>query len=208
MQVGRMRYRIEIQDYKSTQDADGFETREWMTVHTVWADIAPVSGKEYMASNRETAEITNKIYIRFRSGIKSTMRIKHGDRIFEIESVLGDKRSGMLTIMAREVARWQRQSLSSVIGQATKEPSESTGDLLESLSVTKPYQSADGNWNIKVGCIGYDRKGVPNPLKAAVLEHGRSNQPAKPWAKPAGRKAKKECIKKMQEALDSEVEKL
>ena len=100
MQVGRMRYRIEIQDYKSTQDAP----REWMTVHTVWADIAPVSGKEYMASNRETAEITNKIYIRFRSGIKSTMRIKHGDRIFEIESVLGDKRSGMLTIMAREVA--------------------------------------------------------------------------------------------------------
>ena len=67
MQVGRMRYRIEIQDYKSTQDADGFETREWMTVHTVWADIAPVSGKEYMASNKETAEITNKIYIRFRS---------------------------------------------------------------------------------------------------------------------------------------------
>lgn len=54
-------------------------------------------------SNRETAEITNKIYIRFCSGIKSTMRIKHGDRIFEIESVLGDKRSGMLTIMAREV---------------------------------------------------------------------------------------------------------
>lgn len=104
MQVGRMRYRIEIQDYKSTQDADGFETREWMTVYTVWADIAPVSGKEYMASNRETAEITNKIYIRFRSGIKSTMRIKQGDRIFEIESVLGDKRSGMLTIMAREVA--------------------------------------------------------------------------------------------------------
>lgn len=64
-----------------------------------------------------------------------------------------------------------KQSLSSVIGQGTKEPSESTGDLLESLSVTKPYQSADGNWNIKVGCIGYDRKGVPNPLKAAVLEH-------------------------------------
>ena len=80
MQVGRMRYRIEIQDYKSTQDADGFETREWMTVHTVWADIAPVSGKEYMASNRETAEITNKIYIRFRSGIKSTMKIKIKDK--------------------------------------------------------------------------------------------------------------------------------
>ena len=51
MQVGRMRYRIEIQDYKSTQDADGFETWVWITVHTVWADIDPVSGKVYMASN-------------------------------------------------------------------------------------------------------------------------------------------------------------
>lgn len=108
MQVGRMRYRIEIQDYKSTQDADGFETREWMTVHTVWADIAPVSGKEYMASNRETAEITNKIYIRFRSGIKSTMRIKHGDRIFEIESVLGDKRSGMLKAGVWIIHGWDK----------------------------------------------------------------------------------------------------
>ena len=101
-----------------------------------------------------------------------------------------------------------KESLASVIGKGTKEPSESTGDLLESLTVTKPYQSADGDWNVKVGCIGYDRKGVPNPLKAAVLEHGRSDQPAKPWAKPAGRKAKKECIKKMQETLDSEVAKL
>lgn len=122
MQVGRMRYRIEIQDYKSTQDADGFETREWMTVHTVWADIAPVSGKEYMASNKETAEITNKIYIRFRSGIKSTMRIKHGDRIFEIESVLGDKRSGMLTIMAR---RWRdgKDDIQTAGGNHTKDGS-------------------------------------------------------------------------------------
>ena len=37
-----------------------------------------------------------------------------------------------------------KQSLSSVIGQGTKEPWESTGDLLDSLSVTKPYQSASG----------------------------------------------------------------
>ena len=91
-----------------------------------------------------------------------------------------------------------KQSLSSVIGQGTKEPWESTGDLLDSLSVTKPYQSADGNWNIKVGCIGYDRKGVPNPLKAAVLEHGRSSQPSRGRSRPAERRRKnasKRCRK-------------
>ena len=86
-----------------------------------------------------------------------------------------------------------KQSLSSVIGQATKEPSESTGDLLESLSVTKPYQSADGNWNIKVGCIGYDRKGVPNPLKAVLI-----SQPSRGRSRPAERRrrnASKRCRK-------------
>lgn len=128
------------------------------------------------------------------------MRIKHGDRIFEIESVLeisgaeclplwrgGGVMAKMTFKLPEETIRKMealgshydavtsavleegvkplydaaKQSLSSVIGQGTKEPWESTGDLLDSLSVTKPYQSADGNWNIKVGCIGYDRKEYP-----------------------------------------------
>ena len=78
-----------------------------------------------------------------------------------------------------------KQSLSSVIGQATKEPSESTGDLLESLSVTKPYQSADGNWNIKVGCMFWNM---------VVL----ISQPSRGRSRPAERRrrnASKRCRK-------------
>lgn len=101
-----------------------------------------------------------------------------------------------------------RTHLENSIGKATKQPSKSTGDLLASLRVTKPYQTADGTWNIKVGCAGYDSKGVPNSLKAAVLEKGKSYQKARPWAKPAARSAKEKCIQKMQETLDAEVKKL
>ena len=100
------------------------------------------------------------------------------------------------------------KSLKSAIGKNTKHPSESTGDLLDSLATTKPYQNSDGDWNIKVGCVGYDRKGVPNPLKAEVLDKGRSNQKASPWSKPAARKAKKSCVQKMQEALEREIDRL
>ena len=99
-------------------------------------------------------------------------------------------------------------NLKNVIGKETKTESESTGDLLKSLSTTKPYQMANGSWNVKVGCAGYDRKGVPNGMKAAVLERGKSNQSAKPWIKPARSKARKECISKMQKTLEDEVEKL
>ena len=83
-----------------------------------------------------------------------------------------------------------------------------TGDLLKSICTTKPFQDKNNDWNIKVGCEGVDRKGVSNAMKAAILEYGKSNQPAKPWLKPSVSKAKKACINKIQEALDIEVSKL
>ena len=83
-----------------------------------------------------------------------------------------------------------------------------TGDLLKSLCTTKPFQDKNNDWSIKIGCAGVDRKGVSNAMKAAVLEYGKSNQPAKPWLKPSVSKAKKACINKIQEVLDLEVSKL
>jgi len=82
MRVGRMQYRVKIQAYKTMQDGEGFETKEWITVYKVWADITPVSGNEYLAANRETVSVTSKIYIRYLPGITPKMRIKNGDRIF------------------------------------------------------------------------------------------------------------------------------
>lgn len=111
----------------------------------------------------------------------------------------------VLTEGVKPLEEAAKSSLTAVIGKGTKEPSESTGDLLKSLCVTKPYQTSNGDWTIKVGCAGYDRRGIPNPLKAAVLERGKSGQGAKPWAKPALAKSKDACIRKMQEALDGKV---
>lgn len=101
-----------------------------------------------------------------------------------------------------------KSNLEKVIGAGTKEKSKSSGDLVKSLRTTKPYLDGKEDWQIKVGCTGYDRKGVANPLKAAVLEHGSSKQTAKPWVRPAAREAKSACIDAMQKALDEEVQKL
>lgn len=51
-------------------------------------------------------------------------------------------------------------------------PSES-GDLRESY-ITTPYQYDRGEVYTKVTCAGYDERGVPNLIKARVLESGRS----------------------------------
>lgn len=73
---------------------------------------------------------------------------------------------------AKEVADAVRQSVQNAVSD------EATGDLAQSLSISK--MKADGRTvSTTIGFSGYDRKGVPNPTKAAVLESGRSDQPGR-----------------------------
>lgn len=103
MIVGKMRYRIEIEEIIKVTDNDGFVSDEWIPFAAVWADITPVTGKEYLESAQDISEVNSKIYVRYIKGLKNTMRIKCGERIFNIQSILQDKRQGITTIMAREV---------------------------------------------------------------------------------------------------------
>lgn len=103
MKIGGMRYRIELQRNVSKKDAEGFTQNIWQTEQTVWADIVPVSGREFLQSGTETAEVTFKIYIRHIDGIDADMRVKCGENVYLLTAVLGNKRKGMLTLMAKEL---------------------------------------------------------------------------------------------------------
>lgn len=85
---------------------------------------------------------------------------------------------------------------------------EATGDLIESFGVTPIERDKDGNWNAKIGFDGYDRNGVPNQLKARVLESGSSKQGKRPYIRPAVTKTRKKVLKKMEEVIDYEIKKL
>ena len=54
-----------------------------------------------------------------------------------------------------------------------------TGDLEKSLIITRPYKNSKEEIATKVGFYGYDRNGIPNPLKAMAREYGTSNGEAK-----------------------------
>lgn len=76
----------------------------------------------------------------------------------------------MVYVGAGDIADAVRKSLNSVLS------SEATGELANRLHTTaiKVNGSVVGN---SVRFDGYDSKGVPLPLIAAVLESGRSDQP-------------------------------
>ncbi|SHJ06014.1 phage head-tail adaptor, putative, SPP1 family [Anaerovibrio lipolyticus DSM 3074] len=103
MKIGKMRYRVTIQYPSDGVDDYGNSIDTWQDLTTVWADIQPVSGREYLTANQATSETQYKIYIRYIPNINAKMRIVHNEQIYEILAVLGDKRSNMLTIMCKEV---------------------------------------------------------------------------------------------------------
>lgn len=102
MQIGRFKYRIDIQVNTPTEDAEGNYVEEWQTVRTVWADITPVSSREYFIANQDTAEVTCKIYIRYLDDVTPRHRIVMKNHTYNIESVIPDVANGFCTIMARE----------------------------------------------------------------------------------------------------------
>lgn len=74
---------------------------------------------------------------------------------------------------------------------------EATGQLLDSLGITPIKMDQDGNWNGKVGFDGYDRDGVPNQLKARVMESGTSKRKKRPFIRPALNKCQQAAAEAM-----------
>lgn len=80
-----------------------------------------------------------------------------------------------------------------------------TGDLVNSLALT-PMHNDDGYVYTKIGFPGYDRRGVPNAVKAAVLESGSSRgQKATHFISHAVKGVQSKAVEAMSKALDEKI---
>lgn len=125
-------------------------------------------------------------------------------------SKLGDKTDKIIPKVleagGKVVEEKVKSNLQSIIGTNIKEESRSTGELISALGVSPALIDKDGNYNVKVGFSEPRSDGKSNAMIAGVLEYGKSNQPPKPFLKPAKSASKKACIVAMIEAFDKEVE--
>ena len=95
MQAGKLRHRVSLQKPVKTQNPlSGATVNSWQEITKLWADVVPLSAREFIAAQARQAEVTTRITIRFRSDITSKHRIVYGDKIFNIEGVLPDPVSG------------------------------------------------------------------------------------------------------------------
>lgn len=88
MRAGQYRHRVVIKDKTVSRDSYGEEDVTWNTVTTVWADIRPISGREYLEMSQAQADITHRVFIRHRTGLEPTMRLYYGTRVLQIESIV------------------------------------------------------------------------------------------------------------------------
>lgn len=109
MKVGRLRHRIKLQTSGETHDPDTGEMTGGGWADTVTgepADIAPMSGREFVAAAALQTRVTTRITIRYRDGVNTKMRAidEATGKVYGIEAVLPDPKSGReyLTLMCSE----------------------------------------------------------------------------------------------------------
>lgn len=84
MNAGALRHVIKIEERTITQGDYGEPIKNWQEFATVRADIQTLRGKEFLEGIAAQAEVTHKIRVRYITGIKPNMRIKHCGRTFTL----------------------------------------------------------------------------------------------------------------------------
>lgn len=95
LRAGTLNHRIELHEIVSTKDeTTGVVTEDWTLFAEVWANVRPASVREFIAAGAQGSNVTVQAQIRYVPGVKPSMRIRHGERIYQVEGVLPDPNSG------------------------------------------------------------------------------------------------------------------
>ena len=109
--AGKLNHWVQLQAPGTTQDPNTGEMIEnWTTVAEVWAEVVPMSAREFQAANAEQSEVRGRMTIRYREDVDATMRVIHRGKWYAILGVMEDAESGRehLTLMTAEGVRLDR----------------------------------------------------------------------------------------------------
>lgn len=105
MQAGKLRHRITLQRNVPRQDPrSGEMVSQWRDVDSVWAEVVPLSAREFVAARAAQSEVVARITIRYRADVTPAMRIIYRGGIYVVDGVLSDSGSGIkyLTLPVRK----------------------------------------------------------------------------------------------------------
>jgi SPP1 family predicted phage head-tail adaptor len=103
LRIGDLNKSIVLQQQTRAADGMGGFTVTWADVDTIWAAIWPLSANETLQAGQTGMTITGRIRIRYRANVRASMRLKYGNRYFNIVSVINPSEGNeMLDLMVKE----------------------------------------------------------------------------------------------------------
>lgn len=87
MHAGKARFRVQIQQRTSTQDASGQPLYQWNLFASRRAEQVPGSGSERVEGQQQIARSPITWRFRYVDGVKPSMRIVFSGRVYEILGV-------------------------------------------------------------------------------------------------------------------------
>lgn len=99
---GDLRHKVQLQQPITTQNpVTGEPEVTWTTIANPWAQIVPMSAREFFTAGAEQSEVRGRIVIRYRGEIDATMRILYRGVYYAIFGIMTDAESGKehLTLM-------------------------------------------------------------------------------------------------------------
>lgn len=102
--IGELNKRIEIIDLDFVEDEIGQDVREEMQLKKVWAKVEQNESKETVKNLKNEAQEEKEFTIRYRKGIKKTMKIRYKEKNYDISSIKNvDERDQFLILRATAI---------------------------------------------------------------------------------------------------------
>ncbi|EPH3101441.1 phage head closure protein [Providencia stuartii] len=102
MQAGRLRHKVTFQQNKPIELPSGTYVDDWEDIATVRAEVKPISGRELLAADAEMAEVTVRVWLRYRADITPACRMVYRGLNYDIQSVIPDVKFTRLELLCKQ----------------------------------------------------------------------------------------------------------
>lgn len=100
MLAGKMREAVTLQQKSVSRGANGEEVVSWSTFASVYAQVQPISGREFVALRQAQSTITHRFRIRWLTGVTTAMRVLWNSQPYDIvEAINVDARNRQLELL-------------------------------------------------------------------------------------------------------------
>jgi SPP1 family predicted phage head-tail adaptor len=103
IRLGRLRYRLTVEQPAEEDDGAGGVVRTWTDAATAWASVEAVSAAARFAAAEAGQTVTHRIVMRAPQALTTQHRLRRGTTVYELRSFHATPAEDFVVILAQEM---------------------------------------------------------------------------------------------------------